>query len=163
MNIFKTLICVLILLNIDMAFADNNICNSVYGKHRLYHHIKEWNGSKKFSEPMLLELEIKRDGSVISSYYFDNKTVETTIFSQEFPQLTFLGQGGNWQIGCIYHEPECERLREDVRGYFLNSLIYLDIENESEMTARPQVALMRKKILACVNHLREKIIHSTIR
>lgn len=108
---------------------------------------------------MLVEIEIGRDGTLVSNYHFDDEYVETAVFSQTFPQLSYFSQKDGWELGCINREPECERLREDVGSYNLN-LIYLDIENKEQRISNPKVAVYRAKVLACADSLREKIISS---
>jgi len=162
MKLFNILVCTLALANSAMAWAGEDICEPVYGKHKLFHHIKNWVGPEKFSDPMLVEIEIRRDGTLVSRHHFDENYFETAVFSQSFPQLAYSHRSGGWEHGCKSREPECETLREEVKSYTLNSLDYLDIESEKGSTPRPQVALQRKKVLACATSLRRQIINSTL-
>lgn len=153
-------------LSIRLVPSAEMACVGVYGKHKLFHQIKNGSDPKKFSGPLLLELEIKQDGTLISDYHFEERAdgyVETAVFSQDFPQLTYFSGRGRWQIGCVNREPECERVRDDVRSYFLNTLDYLDIDGLNSPAPRSVVAAHRQKVLACASALRGKIIAATFR
>lgn len=163
MKLFKLFLYTLIGISFGTAWAHEDICAPVYGKHKFFHHIKNSVGPNKFSEPKLVEVEIKRDGTLVSNYHFDSDYTETAVIAQSFPQLTYFGGSGSWELGCRNREPECVELRQDVSGYTstLNSLIYLDIENEEQLTPQREVAAHREKVLACVNSLRGQIVAST--
>lgn len=167
MNLTKVLglrLVVVLFLVAPNLYA-KSVCDGLYGKHELFHHVLREDGSVSYSEPLAIEVDLNKSGTVIIDYHLDSERVETAIFSTKYPEYAELSPRGKTVLGCKDSKLSCKEIRTRVKKYIkeLDSREYLNIKDADDNVASAAVAKMRKKILSCAETLLEEVSESASR
>lgn len=150
----RLFVCAFALLTVTSKA--NDICEDLYGRHQLYHQLKLYDQpgvfAGKYSPPQLIEIELRRDGTVIEDWHYLDDEVMRIEFYRSAPEHSLTNNNvGRVVMSCCDSKESCDEIRSRAKG---------TIENLRQFPEYLGDVDHRERVLACMESQLKKVAES---
>lgn len=154
--VVRTLLLVFVFVPGAFSFGAEP-CEGLEGHHRLFYR-PEWAPVSQEAFPVDFTFQANGDFQVINRFFDEVLYLNFSLVKARF---TFAnpGQKVRFDFFCENSFEDCERIRDDARGYretLLNNN-YVDAQEAGSVAANSQINEYRQKILACATALLQDV------